>query len=158
MAAYNGKSKVIKNAIKTLVSTIKYDTGSGEEDAYSLVVDSTKGEFDTSPVLQILPGNLDPTKGTTGQDDRALTLILRTHLPLEAASEDDSGVFDHMLDLTDLLVDTLGQADHDGALAGLGISAWVMDAKRGDWFVKPLNDGYDLTCDVNVEVKYSKDL
>jgi hypothetical protein len=159
MAAYNGKSKLIKNGIKALVATIKYDTGSGPEDAYSLVTDGTKDEFDTSPVLQILPGNLDPAKGTTGQDDRTLTLILRTHLQFEASSADDSTIIDHMLDLTDLLIDTIGQADHDEqGFVGTGISAWLMDAQRGDWFVKPLAEGADLTCDVNVQVKYSKDL
>jgi hypothetical protein len=158
MAAYNGKSKTIKNAIKTLVSTIKYDTGSGEEDAFTLITDSTAGEFDSSPVLQILPGDVTTTKGTTAQNDRVVALILRTHLQIEGDPGNESAVVDHMYDLTDLLIDQLDQGDQDGALAGTGTGAWILNATRGDWTVVPQNEGAVLMCDVNVEVKYSKDL
>lgn len=159
MAEYNGKSKRIKNALMEMLSGIKYDAGPGPEDAFVIVTDSTKEEFDGYPVLQVLPDAPSNEKAAMGQNDRGLNLVLRTHLPLEE-TEEGSPTIDKMYDLTDLILDTLDEGDFDNALneSDPTLGTWILDANRGIWEPIQTAAGVVMLCDINVEVKYSKDL
>jgi hypothetical protein len=83
MPAYNGQSKKIKNALKTMLSAITYDTGSGSEQAFVSVLDNTSGEFDGYPSVRILPADLTTEKGAVAENDRTVAFVIRVHLPLE---------------------------------------------------------------------------
>ncbi len=160
MAAYNGMSKRVKNALKALLAGIDYDTGSGNEDAFTSILGSTEGQFDGYPAVRVLPGDVTTEKADTGVNDRGLNYILRVHLPLEDTAEASEATYDHMYDLTDLMIDTLDRGDYTGALEDIepDFGTWILNATRGDWYVTESEAGAVLMCDVNVEVKYSKDL
>lgn len=157
MVAYSGRSKRIKNALKQVVSAIQYDAGSGAENLYQEVTDTTADQFDGYPVLQILPGDYTTEKAAFNQNDRSVNLVLRTHLRIETQT---AATYDKMYDMTDLLLDALDQADDDNSLNTIDatLGTWILNAIRGDWSVVDSAQGSILLCDVNVEVKYSKDL
>ena len=64
-----------------------------------------------------------------------------------------------MYDLTDLIINTLDRGDYVGALENIDpdLGTWMLNATRGDWYVTDTAVGNVLMCDVNIEVKYSKD-
>src|SRR5947209_1024044 len=107
MASYKGKSRQIKDALITVLSGIQLDAGSGPEPAFLSVLDTATGEFDGYPSIRVLPGQVDTTKSSVSQNDRAVAFIARVHLPLEAgAVDDDPATREHeainkMYDLTD---------------------------------------------------------
>ena len=70
-------SKRVKNALKTLLASIQYDTGSGDEDAFTQIAGTTEGEFDSLPALRILPGDQTTEKADTATNDRTLAYIAR---------------------------------------------------------------------------------
>lgn len=160
MASYSGKSKRIKNALKIMLTAVQYDAGSGGEAAFTSVLDNTRGEFDGYPAARILPADLTTTKASVGQNDRSVNFIVVVTLPLEDSPETEAATFDKMYDLTDLIIDTLDQGDFIGAVntADPTIGTYILNATRGDWMVVDTKAGLQLTCDVNVEVKYSKEL
>lgn len=155
MADYKGKSRQIKDALKTYVESIQLN----DESAFYLVTDSTDDEFDGSPVCQILPGDYTTTKAAFSQNDRAVAFIFRTHLRLESTGV-SSAVYDYMYDLTDLLLDAFDFADANNTLEVIdpAIGTYILNATRGDWIVSGSEEGGLLMCDINVEAKYSKDL
>lgn len=160
MAEYRGKSRRIKNALMEIVSDIKYDSGHGDENAFLLVTDSTQDEFDGYPILQVLPDAPSNEKAAMGQNDRGINLVLRTHVPLEGESPAGSPTIDKIYDLTDLILDTLDSADFDNRLNEIdpSLGTWILDANRGVWIPIQTSAGVVMSCDINVEVKYSKDL
>lgn len=160
MAEYNGRSKRIKNALKTVLNTITYDAGSGAEPAFTAVLDNTQGEFDGYPALRILPADYTTDKAAVSQNDRTASYVIIVHLPLESTPEAESATYDKMYDLTDLILDTLDVGDFTGALTDVDptLGTWILNATRGDWAVNTSKGGAILMCDINCEVKYSKDL
>src|SRR4051794_11602233 len=111
MAAYSGTTKRLKNALKTLMATATYDAGNGESAAFVRVITSTEGEFDSYPVLRILPGSLQNDKAATYENERTAAYTFRVLLPLESRVDASEQTFDKMYDLTDLILDTLDDAD-----------------------------------------------
>lgn len=168
MSAYNGKSKRIKNALVTLLSSIQYDTGAGNEPAFAQVLDNARNVFDGWPNAQVLPGGLQVERPTTDEMDKTPAYIIRVRIPLEALKgEDDertpderqSAAYDQMYDLTDLIVDALAQDDKDASLNdGSSIAITMMDAKQGDWRIVSGDDGAILLGDLDLTVSYSQDL
>jgi len=160
MPAYNGYSKRIKNALKTVLSGITYDTGGGAEPAFISVLDNTKGEFDGYPSVRILPGDMTTTKGSVAENDRVINFVIRVHLELENKPETESAIYNWMYDLTDLIIDTLDVGDYTGALhtADNSLNTLFLDATRGDWMVAETNSAAVLLCDVNCGIRYSKAL
>ncbi len=129
MAAYSGMSRRVKNALKALLAQIKYDSGSGEQDAFVSVLGSTEGQFEGYPALRILPGDVTTEKTDTAVNDRTLVYVLRVHLPLEDTAEASEATYDHMYDLTDLIIDTLDRGDYTGALRAC--LTWMVDELPG---------------------------
>lgn len=160
MAAYSGKSKRIKNALMAILTAIQYDAGGGTEAAFTSVIDSTKDEFDGYPVLRVLPGHIDDTKGAVGQNDRQVNFMLLGHLPLEDVSTVPAASFDKMYDLTDLIIDTLDEGDFTDALNNEDgtLGTWLMNVSRGDWTTVNTKAGAQLTWNIDVTVSYSKEL
>src|SRR3712207_5800168 len=105
MAAYNGVTKRIKNAVVTVLSGITLDTGTGSEPAFAQVLDNTVGEFDGYPSVRVLPGDLDNQNGAWSVQDRGTAFIVRVHEQLEDTPEAESATYDRMYDLTDLIID-----------------------------------------------------
>jgi hypothetical protein len=160
MAQYNGISKRTKNALVTIVSDVKYDAGSGEEQAFQSVIGTTEGEFDAYPILRILPGELLTDKSSTAENERTLVFILRTVLPLEDTPEASAATYDKLYDLTDIMLDTLDEGDGRPGRQGIltetdaTLPTYSLNATRGDWLVAPTAAGVMLVCDVNLEVRY----
>jgi hypothetical protein len=154
--AYDGKSKRIKNALVSVLTAITYN----DESAFTQVLDNSRNVFDSYPNVQVLPGDVSNEKTTTGQTDRTPAYIIRIRIPLEDANQTQSTAYDHMYDLTDLVLDELDTSDHDSTLNDIDptLGVYMMDATRGDWMVVPSSGGDTLLCDVNVQVTYSKDL
>src|SRR5688500_15917120 len=133
MPAYNGKSKRIKNALKTLLGGIQYDIGSGNEPAFVSVLDNTTGEFDGYPSLRVLPGDLDTEKASVAENERTTAYVIYVHLPLESKPATEAATYDKMYDLTDLILDCLDEGDYDNSLSAIDstIGVQFLDAQRG---------------------------
>lgn len=146
------RSKAIKNALVDLIDDLTYE----DETAFTSVVGHNGGEFDGYPAVRVLPGDTTTEKASVSQNDRTLTFIVRTHLPVK---EDGSEV-DYMYDLTDLLLDQFDSGDFLNALNAKDatIKTHILNATRGDWFDSDTGTGVVLMCDINVEVRYSKNL
>lgn len=160
MATYEGKSKHIKNALITVISAITYDKGSGAEPAFVEVVGNTLGEFNGYPSVRVLPGDVTTDKAAVSINERTISFVIYTHLPLEGTAIGEAATYDQMYDLTDLIIDTLDRGDFIGALntADATIGTFILNATRGDWTVDDSKGGVILTVAINVDVKYSKDL
>jgi hypothetical protein len=146
------KSKAIKDALVTLLSGLSLNG----EPAFTAVKGNPRGEFDGFPSVRVLPGDQSTDKGAVGQNDRTVNYIVSTHVPTTATGTE----FDYMYDLTDLIIDSLDQADFDNTLnlTDSGIDTYILNCSRGDWFDTDSQAGPLLSCEVNVEVKYSKNL
>lgn len=156
---YIGTSKRIKNALKTVLSAITYDTGSGSEPAFLSVLDNTKGEFDGYPSIRILPGDITTEKASVFENDRTVNFVIRVHLFMENKPESESATYDWMYNLTDLILDTLDVGDSTGALNTADPTLQnilMLNATRGDWIVAETDSATALLCDVNCSVHYSK--
>jgi hypothetical protein len=160
MSAYNGMSKRIKNALKTVLTGITYDTGSSSEAAFVSVKGSTKGEFDGYPAVRVLPGDVTTDKASVAENDRGVAFIVRVHLLMENKPESEEDTYDWMYDLTDLILDTLDIGDYTGVLNSVDntLDTLMLNATRGDWMVAETNAAAVLLCDVNLNVRYSKRL
>jgi hypothetical protein len=158
MPAYNSQAKRIKNALKTLLSGIQYDAGSGNEPAFVSVLDNTTGEFDGYPSLRVLPGDLDTEKASVAENERTAAYVIYVHLPLEATPATEGATYDKMYDLTDLILDCLDEGDFDNSLTAIDstIGVHFLDAQRGDWLVNDSKGGAILICRIDVQVRYSK--
>lgn len=146
-----GLSKSIKNALVEVLDGIEYQ----DEPAFTDVIGHTQGEFDSYPLVRVLPGDQTSERSTQSQNDRTIRYIVRTHVELNGGT-----AFDYMYDLTDLIIDTINEADFADQLSTIDptIPTFMMQADRGDWFDTDTQAGVVLVCDVNVEVTYSKDL
>lgn len=158
MAAYNGASKRIKNALVTMLQGLTYDTGGGEEPAFQSVRDNTQQRFEGYPALTVLPGDVTTEKESTRQNLKAVAYLLTVHLQFENTPESESAAYDQMYDLTDILIDKLDAADAAGELHTIdgGITTHILNATRGDWYLAPAKSGVILLCDVNVELRYTQ--
>jgi hypothetical protein len=149
------KSKIrsIKDALVTLLSGIHVDG----EPAFVEVKGHPRGEFDGYPGVRVLPRKpIDNEKGAMAEQDRTNSFIVRVHMP----STDEGGEFDKMYDLTELIIDTLDQADQDDALNEIdsSIGTYLLNTTGGDWFEQNTQAGLVIMADINVEVGYSKEL
>lgn len=144
------RSKAIKNALIAVLEAAQLNG----EPAFTKVIGHTEGEFDSYPLLRVLPGDQSSEKATQSQNDQTVRFIARTTVPLDAGDG-----FDYMYDLTDLIMDTVNEADFADTLSAKDptIKAHMMLADRGDWQAFDTQAGSMLACDVNVEVTYSKD-
>lgn len=158
MAAYNSVSKRIKNALVTILQGIQYDTGSGPEPAFVSVIGSTKDEFDSYPLLRVLPAHVDDQKAATGQNDKTIHFMLLGHLQIEDVTTVPADVFDHMYDLTDLIIDTLDTADFTDQLRTVDatLPTFLMDVTQGDWTTEPTSAGAQLTWVINLQISYAQ--
>lgn len=142
------KSLDIKNALVSLLQAVQLDG----ETAFTEVRGHTRGEFNGYPSIRVLPLDVSNEQGAQSQMDKTVAFSVRTHLPIGDGSE-----FDRMYILTDLILDTIDQADNDDDLrAALGTN--LMSATRGLWGEMETQRGVVLYADINVEVSYSKDL
>jgi hypothetical protein len=157
MAAYNGQSKKIKNALKAILTAIQYDGGGGSETAM-YVLDSSHGKAEGYPVLRLLPADVDDNKAAVFENERTVNFLLIVELPMEVSPETEAATYDKMYDLTDLIIDTLDVGDATSALHAQDstLNTYLLAATRGDWYAVAENDGIKLVCDINVAVKYSK--
>lgn len=148
-----GLSRKIKDALKEVLEDVEYKG----QPAFVAVKGSPDDEFDGYPSIRVLPGDQASERSTQSQNDQTVRYIVRTHVEYGSDSE---AAFDHMYDLTDLIIDTLNEADFANKLQEIDedIPTFMMNADRGDWFDSDTQAGVVLMCDVNVEVTYSKDL
>lgn len=160
MAAYSSKAKRIKNALMTVLTGLQLDTGSGDEPAFASVIDHTRNQFDNYPAMRVLPGHVDTDKASVSQNDRTVAFMLLGHLPLEDQWNIPGDAFDRMLDLTEIVLDALDVGDASGVLTDIDatLGTWIMNATRGDWTTEATQAGAQLTWNINVEVRYTKDL
>lgn len=149
-----------KNALLALMQTVQYDAGSGADRAFQEVTGSLASDFDTSPNLQVLPGDVSDGRVTSAQTERVVRYVLRTRLALEDSAKTQDEIVDHMYALTDLIIDTVDLADQNSSLGdGQGeFPSYFMDATRGDWITVETPAGSHLDCDIDVKITYSKNL
>lgn len=160
MAAYNGISKRIRNALVSVIAGIQVDTGAGPGNAFAEVVGDTATEFDSYPSVRVLPRDLANDKAAVATSNRTQALIARVHLPLENKEVVPLAVIDQMFDLTDLLLDELDEADFISALNtyDITLNTYLLNATRAGWTVGPSGSGVIISCDVNIDIEYSKEL
>jgi len=142
------KSKTIKNALITLLKGLQLNG----EAAFVAVKGHPRGSFDGFPQVRVLPGDQTTEKGAYGQNDRTVSLTARVHIPYT----DDGSEFDYMYELTDLILDALDTEDYSGSFNSDN-GTYVLNTQRGDWFDEDTPTGPVLTCEVSVDVSYSKD-
>jgi hypothetical protein len=146
------KSKTIKNAVVTLLDSLQLDG----EPAFLDVKGYPADQFDGFPFVFVEPGDQSSEKAAYGQNDRTVALVVHTHVP----SKTDGSDYDYLYDLTDLILDALDAADFNDSLNELDatITSYILNATRGDWYLANAPAGAALAVDINVEVKYSKNL
>ena len=142
------KAKDIKNQLVTLIQGLQLD---GEQ-AFVDVQDNSIGKFDGYPSVQVLPGRQDTEKAAQNQNDRTVVFEVRTHVE----PQEDGSEFDYMYELSDLLIDSLDQADADNTFQA-AIGTYILNATQGDWDYIDGPAGPVLVFVINVEVSYSKD-
>lgn len=151
-----GKSRSIKDALVQVLSEIQ----NGDEPAFVEVTDSTSKDFEGHPSVRVLPNYIENNKGSMSQNDRDVWFQVVVHLKLEDVTKVQSETIDQMYDLTDLIMDTLDEADFNNTLAEKDrtIGTYMMDADRADWDVVESKGGALLMLVIGVQVSYSKDL
>lgn len=142
------KARDIKNQLVTLIQGLQLD---GEQ-AFVDVQDNSIGKFDGYPSVQVLPGRQDTDKAAQNQNDRTVVFEVRTHVE----PQEDGSEFDYMYELSDLLIDSLDQADADNTFQA-AIGTYILNATQGDWDYIETPAGPVLVFVINVEVSYSKD-
>lgn len=151
-----GKSVAIKNAVVELLTGLQYKG----EPAFAHVTDSTAKDFDAYPIVRVLPENMENEKGSFSQMDRAMNLQVVVFLSLEDLTKIQSETIDQMLDLTDILLDTLDEGDEANTLEDIDptLNTYIMKATRADWDPVDSKAGALLMLVIAVEVSYLKDL
>ncbi|MDI9934686.1 hypothetical protein QM806_04355 [Rhodococcus sp. IEGM 1351] len=149
-----GKTRIIKDALVTVLSGIQYEG----EPAFVEVKDNTDGEFDGYPSVRLLPGSIDNTKGSMAQMDRAIEYQAVIHLQLEDANNIRSEIINQIYDLTDLVIDALDEADFDDALREQVGGSYLLRADRVDWDVVDSSAGALIMLVVTITAEYSKNL
>lgn len=147
----SSKALAIKDGLVEIIAAIQLDG----QAAFTEVKGHPRGQFDGFPSVRVLPGDQLTQKESFSENERTVAFTVRTHLP----ATNDGSEFDHMYKLTDLIIDTLDSADFYGQLdAALpDVGAWILNATRADWFDEDSQEGPILSCDLEVQVKYSKD-
>lgn len=150
------KSVAVKNAVVELLSGIQYKG----EDAFASVSDSTADDFEKFPIVRVLPATMENEKGSFAQMDRNLHLQVVVFLQLEDLTKIQSDTIDHLLDLTDLLIDALDEGDDGNALEEIApdLGTYVMKATGATWEPVDSAAGAMLMLVIPVEVAYLKDL
>lgn len=168
MAAYNGLNKRFKNAIMGLLGSLTYDIGNGSGAAFVTVTGDATTEFNSYPIVRVLPGEMDTQKASVAENERTLAYDCYVHLPLEnrpqhtvngsqvAMSESD--IIDWMYDLTDIIIDSLDEGDFHNVLSTYDatLPSYFLEAQKGDWKVKGSKGGALLQCVVSLHIRYSK--
>ncbi|SIS11363.1 hypothetical protein [Williamsia sterculiae] len=160
MAAFKGKSRQIRDALMVVMSDITIDRdGNGETPAFHHVTASTKTVFDGVPVCQVLPNDYPTDPGSVAQQDRTVNFVLRVYVPLDG-NDVDQETTDWLYDLTDKMIDAIAIGDVTSALhtADPQLNTLLLDSRRATWSTLSTTAGVMLACDVDVEVRYSKDL
>jgi hypothetical protein len=160
MTAFKGKNRRIKDALVTILQGITYDAGSGAEPAFVSVLDNTKDEFNGYPAVRVLPNNLSSVTGSTFQRDHTVSYAVIMHFPLEDPSNIESNLYNQLSDLSELIVNTMEQADKSATLSAIDpqIQDWKIDVKSARWYVASGKAGALLLSNVDIEVTYSQDL
>lgn len=158
--AYKGKSRHIRDALVTLLQGVTYDAGGGPEPALGIVTADPSAEFSAEPFCLVLPGPIDNIMVTTSQNDRTVHFSVLLMLTMETVNRTRAATYNYMEDLTDLLMDTLDEADFHDQLNTVDntIGTWLMATNRGEFVPGESKSGAVLLCTLDVTVSYSKDL
>lgn len=143
------KTRDIRDALISVIAPIQRDG----EPAFTEVVGYPGDQFDSYPSVRVLPLDIDNQKSAFNQVDRHVAFTIRTYLP----AKDDGSDFDQMYELTDLLIDSLDEADQSDALREQ-LGTYMLNTTRGSWDYFGDQSGVSLYADINVEVAYSQDL
>lgn len=143
------KSRDIRDALVTRLATVQKDGAV----AFTEVVGFEGNAFDGYPSVRVLPLDLNNEKGSSYEMDRTVGFIVRTHVP----AVQDGSDYAAMYELTDLIVDSLDEADVDNTFQA-AIGTYILSTTRGSWTYEDSGTGVVLCADINVEVSYSKDL
>ncbi len=161
MAAYRGNSRKIKDALITILQGITYDTGGGAEPAFVQVLDNTKDEFEGYPSVRVLPNTLSSVTADSESRDHTVAFAVIMHFPLSSPTDVESATYNHMYDLSDLIMDTAEHADYIGQLSTIDPTFinWLMNVTQVRWYISPnAKPGPILLCNINIEVSYAKSL
>lgn len=160
MAAYEGMTRRVRDALISLINGITYDTGSGAEPAFGLVTADPKPENEAEPYVLVWSLPSKDVKGATGQQDRTLSYAVFVQLDLETATRTQAQTINYMSDLTDLIIDTLDEADYNGQLHTIDsqINNWILNTSRSDFKPAKAKSGAVLLCQITADVTYSRDL
>jgi hypothetical protein len=156
--AYKGMNRKIKDAVVTMLTGITYDTGSGAEPAFVSVLDNTKDEFEGYPSVRVLPNDIASVTAMNAEKDHTVSFAVIMHFPLNSPADVESDTYNHMYDLTDLIVDTSEHGDYIGQLSTIDptIQNWMMEVKSARWYIATGKSGALLLCNVNITVSYSR--
>jgi hypothetical protein len=168
VAAYNGVNKRFKNALMGLMTGLTYDIGNGPGQAFVTVTGDATTEFDSYPIVRVLPGEMDTQKASVAENERTLAYDCYVHLPLEnrpthtvngqplAMSEGD--IVDWMYDLTDIILDALDEGDYHNVLSTYDstLPSYFLEAQKGHYTVVGSKGGALLQCVVSLHLRYSK--
>ncbi|MGO4470336.1 hypothetical protein AB4Y95_00155 [Arthrobacter sp. M-10] len=160
MTSYKGDSRKIKDGLVQILQGITYDGGSGQEPAFAQVITDSRDQFEASPTVMILPTGLTSQTSTNVEFDHTNSFSLWIFLSITDPEAVESAVFDQMLDLVDLVVDTTEHADRIGQLSTIDptFQNWMMNIARSRIYVSGGKGGAYLVADMTVQVSYSKDV
>lgn len=149
-----GMSRRIKDALVAILSGLEYQG----ETAFVSVLDNTRGEFDGYPSLRVLPGELSSESSDSADMDHTVEYAAIMHFKLQTTDEIESETYDRMYDYTDLIMNTLEQADTRRTLSEIDpdIQSWMLSVPNARWFVGQSASGALLLCNVVVQVSYSQ--
>lgn len=160
MSAYVSMYRQIRDALVTILSNLQADFGNGNEAVFKLATDDVSKEFNQEPfaLVTTLPG--EDIKVEVGTQDRNYNYVVFIVLNLENKIRSRKKTDDLMLDLIELSLDALDEADWTGLLHQLNsnIQDWILNAKKFETFVAEGKSSSVLIGTIDVDVSWQKDL
>lgn len=142
------RSRTIRDSLVTLFEGMQLDG----EPAFQQVKTHSKGKYEGFPFAVIIPDDVDNQPWSMGEHERSMQFSAIVGIEVK----DDGSDIDQMLDLSDVIIDSIDKADHDGGF-NVENGAYDLQAKRGEWDVKDLGAGPILIFLVHIAVTYGSD-
>lgn len=160
MSAYLSPTRALKNALVSLIQTIQYDAGSGPEQAFQLVTTDPKAAFDQEPYCYVHRTKTTSKVVQTGSNDRTVNFGAVIVLSLENDQRTQQQTYDYMDDLTELVQNSLDNADFTDALSQYqsAVNTYIVTAQTSEPVAAESNGGAVLINTIDIAIKYIFDL
>lgn len=149
-----GKTKAIKNELKTVLDGIMYqpDQATPAAKLFTAVIDDFSGAFENYPAARIIPQDTPAEIATNVENDRTVVLTVATYVSFESDDRTEAEAIDLCYDIQDIVTDAIDQHDWTSVTNNLVEAAGVR------WLVAEGSTGSQISLEFDVRITYSKDV